>query len=65
MGARLPNTAFFEQDDAVCFPNGGQAMGNDDGRTVFDHRVNGMLDQSFGIRIDGRSGLVQNQDGWV
>ena len=62
MGARFLDMSLFQENDPVCFSYGGKPVGNDNRCSPFDHRVDGMLDQSLGIRINGGCRFVENQD---
>src|SRR5712691_5655464 len=37
-------------------------MGDDEGRTILSEATDSLLDQLLGLRIDGRCGLIEDQD---
>ena len=63
--AALDDFAVFDHQNAVGILDGGQAVGNDDGRAPLDDPVDGGLDARLGERIDGGGGLVQNEQAWI
>lgn len=60
IGAVLLNPALVKYQNPVAVANGRQSMGNDDAGTF--HGVQGIRDLLLGNIIQGRCGLVENQD---
>jgi hypothetical protein len=54
-----------ENDQAIGVTQGGQAVGNGNRRPSAHQVVERLLDFLLGRRIDGRSGLVEDQDARV
>ena len=65
MSAYLADLAFVKYNDLVGFADGRKTMRNDDGAAAGYELVDRLLDELFGLRVDGRGGFVQNQDGRV
>ncbi len=53
MGADFEDFAFFEHEDFVCFLDGGEAVGDDDGGAAFHEFGEGALDGVFAFGVDG------------
>src|SRR5699024_1713503 len=62
VGADGGDAAALHHDDAVGILHAGHALGNDDFGGLGDELPEALADQRVGAGIDGRSGVVQNQD---
>ena len=62
MGAPFGNDAVVQYKNLVCILNGGQAVGDDEGRTAYHELVQRILYHLFAFRIQGRGGLVKDED---
>jgi len=51
--------------DEVGVLDGGEAVGNDKAGAVFHELVESLLDESFGLGVDGGGGFVEEEDGWI
>ena len=65
MGAGLDDAAALHDDNAVGVADGGQAVGDDDHGAVAAQLDQGVLDGPLGLVVEGRGGLVEEQDGRV
>src|SRR5688500_898612 len=61
--ALLTNGAVVEYHDAVQALDGGQTVGDHDSRAAFHEVPQRVLDELLGMAVEGRSSLVQYQDG--
>ncbi len=59
VGSLFDDVAFFENVNAMCVLDGGEAVGDDEGGAVLHEVVEGGLDLAFGFRIDGGGRFVQ------
>src|SRR3990172_5690988 len=62
MRADLGNAAFFDHHDAIGMLDGGEAVGDDQGRAILHQRLQRRLHMALRVGVQRRSGLVQNQD---
>ena len=62
MIAAFYNLAVFQHHDGVGIANGGEAMGDDEGRAAFHQFIHTSSDEFFRMRIDGARGFIQNED---
>jgi hypothetical protein len=62
MGALLHDFALPEYNNVVCFPDGAEAMRNDQSGPVLGYLVQGGLDHLLTTHIDAAGGLVEDQD---
>ncbi len=53
--------ALVQHRDAVAVSDGGQAMGDDDGRAALHQAVHGLLHQALAFGVERAGGLVQNE----
>ena len=65
MGALLLDSAVADDQNAGGVADGGQAVGDDERGTALGQIIKGVLDLGFGDGIQGRGGLVQNQNGRI
>ncbi len=56
------DTAVIHDDDPVGVPDGGEAVGDDDGRALAHDRVQPFLDLHFGEGIDAGCRFVEDED---
>ena len=63
--ALLDDPAVLEHDDLVGVHDGGEAVGDHEARPVLHEHVQGDLYLSLRLGVEGRCGLVQNEDGSV
>src|SRR5262245_16536548 len=61
MAAALGDTPVVEQDDLIGVANGRQAVSDDEGRSTGDEALQRRQQQRFGLGIERRSRLVENQ----
>ena len=59
------DAAFFHDEDAIGIDDGGEAMGDDDGGAVVHELLGGVLDELFGLGIEGGGGLVEDEDAGI
>ncbi len=62
VGTALGDVAAVEHEDGVGLSDGGEAVGNDDHRAAHHQVGQRVLHQHLRLRIEGRSGLVEDQD---
>ena len=62
MGAGCGDAAFLHDEDHVGFLHGRDALGDDDLRGVGDLVMECGADQLVGLGVNGRGGVVENQD---
>src|SRR5690554_6623077 len=62
MGAAFNDPTLVHHQDLVCFLNGGQTVGYDDGSSAFRQFFRSGLDQGFGFGIDRGSSFIQDED---
>ena len=60
--AFLDDALAFQDDDLVGVADGGEPVGNDDGRAARHQPFQRLLDEQFGFGIHRGGGLVQDQD---
>ena len=60
--AAFLDLAVLDDQDAVGFDDGAQAVGDDEGGAVFHHFGHGLLDQLFRFRVQRGGGFVENED---
>ena len=65
MRATLHHLAPVEDEDQVSVPDGGEPVGNSDGSAALLGLLQGLLHHLLALRVQGRGGLVQQQDGRV
>ena len=61
----LCDPVFGDNDDLISSPDGGQPVGDGDGRPVFGEFFQTLLDPAFAFVVKGACRLVQDQDGRV
>ena len=62
VGAPLGDTVFGDDDDLIRVSNGGQTVGDGDGRSVSGQLFKTLLDPAFALIVQSAGGLVKNQD---
>lgn len=62
--AFLAYLASLHDQDAICAGHGVDSVGDGEHGAVPEGCLDGVLDQSVRLRIDGRRGLVQEDDLW-
>ena len=62
VGAALGDAAIGEHQDFVRRHDGGQAVGDDDAGTALHDVVQRVLDGSLGDGVQGRGGLIEDED---
>ncbi len=62
MAAALDDLAGLDHQDRVGMHDGVQAMGDDDGGAVLAEMLDRLLHLLFGLRIQSRGGLVEQDD---
>ena len=65
MGAALCDTVVRHHQDLIRAADGGQAMGDGDGRAVFGQLGQALLDPALALVVERARGFIQNQDGRV
>ena len=60
--AAFGDAAGFEDQDLVGVDDGGQAVGDDQGGAAAGDAVQALLQGLFGAAVQGRGGLVEDQD---
>ena len=65
MGALLDDAALVDDVDAVGVDDGGEAVGDDEHGAVGAELVECILDEAFGLAVEGRGGFVEDEDGGV
>jgi hypothetical protein len=61
MRSLLNDLAILNHIDTVNFPDGGQAVSNDDGRPAFHQAVQGFLDDALALGVEAAGGFVEQQ----
>ena len=61
VGAALYYAALLHDHDAVRVADGGEAVGDDEGRAAVHQGVHAVLHQLLGAGIDGARGLVEDE----
>src|SRR5690348_9368992 len=61
MAAALDDSARFHHKDLICLPNGGEAVGYNEGRAALHQVLEALLDVGLGFRIETGSGFVQDE----
>ena len=62
MPASLGDPAAVEHHDLIRMLDRGQAMGDDEQRSTYGQRGQGVLDESFGLRVREGRRLIEHQD---
>lgn len=62
MCARLNNLALFENRDAIGVLDGGESMGDDDGRSALSGFIEGLLYDALAADVDGACCFVKDED---
>ena len=65
MGAPLEDAALVEDDDLVGPLHGAQAVGDHQGGAAGEEAFEGVLDEAFGLGVEGGGGFVEDEDGRV
>ena len=65
MGAPFYDAPFMEHTDLVCVLDGTQAVGDGYRRTGLHQTFESILYQSLALRVEGRGGFVEDEDGRV
>lgn len=65
VGPDFRDAAFVKDDDAVGTLNGGEAVGDDKGRSSFHQLFKRLLHESLRLTVEGRGGFVEQQDFWI
>ena len=63
VGALLHDAAPVDDQDFVHFPNRAQAVGDDAAGAVLHELIHGALYQLLALRVEGRRGFVEDEDG--
>mmetsp|Transcript_31095 Transcript_31095/g.82843 ORF Transcript_31095/g.82843 Transcript_31095/m.82843 type:complete len:231 (+) Transcript_31095:420-1112(+) len=61
MRTHLTHLALFQNNDAICGPNRGEAVRNDKGRTSLHQSLQGLLHSPLRVRVQCGGGLVQDE----
>lgn len=62
MDTATPRVPYNFKDLHIALSNRVQTMSDGNNRTIFEMSSNSLLNQGIGFRIDGRSGLVQDDN---
>lgn len=62
MGTALDDPALADKVNLVALLNRAQAMCDRDGRSALGSAVEGVLDDTFAVAVQGRGRLVQQED---
>ena len=62
MRSALTNLAAIQHDDVISAPNGGEAMGYQDGGAPFRELDEALEERSLGLGIKGGRWFIKNQD---
>ena len=65
MAALLHDSSVPDYQDQISLADGGQPVGDQEGGPVLQQVFNGVLNQLFGLGVDGGGGLVQDKDSGV
>lgn len=65
VSAGFDDLPLFEDVDAVGILNGGEAVGDDDAGAILHQGVEGLLNEEFGLVVDGGGGFIEEEDGRV
>ncbi len=65
MSARLDDLAAAEDENEVGLPDGGEPVGDGDGGAALLGALQGLLHNLLALCVQGRGGLIQQQDGRV
>src|SRR5581483_10593160 len=65
MGSALYYVAGFDYQELIGPAKGGEAVGDDEGRTASHQMCKTLLDHSLGFGIEARSGFVENEDSGI
>ena len=65
MSARLLDPLCAQHKDTVVILDGGQSMGNGQGRAAMGQLFEALAHQNFALIVEGAGGFVQNEDGRV
>jgi len=57
--------ALVQDQDDIGPADRGETMGDDEGGPAAEEPAQGLLDQAFAFRVQGRGGLVQDQDAGI
>src|SRR5579871_4192849 len=62
VGAALDDASAFDDEDLVGAADGGEAMGNDEGRAAAHEIGQALLDEGFGFGIEAGGGFVEDEN---
>ena len=62
MSSLLDNLSVLDNNDTIHLADRGQAVRDDDRRPAFHQFIKGVLNQRFGMGIETRCRLIQDQD---
>lgn len=65
MAAGFQNALVADIEDAVAALDGGQALSHDEAGAALQQRFDALLQKALRLGVDGRSGLVQNENARV
>ena len=65
VGAALNDATLVQHADLVGIANGGEAMGHSHRCACLHQTLQGILHQAFALSIEGRCGLIEDEDGRV
>ena len=61
VGSHLGDAVLVDDDDPVCFPEGGKPVGDGKGGPPFDQATQRLLDLVLGLGVQAAGGFVQDQ----
>src|SRR3569832_1825491 len=62
MGSALEDLTLFKDEDPIGFHDGGEAVGDHKGGPPFDQPCERLLIQRFGLSIERRGGLIEDEN---
>ena len=61
VGALLDDAPVFHHQDQISVPDGGQAVGDDEGSALGAQGIHSLLDEHLGAGIHGRGRFIQDE----
>ena len=65
MGSLLDEPTLIEDQDTIGSLNGGEPVGDDEGRATGHEALERFLYQPFRFRIERRCGLIEEEHAWI
>ena len=65
MAPLFNNLTIFDDDNAIGIANGRESVRDNECRSVFENLFDGILNAFFGLGIDRRSRLIENEESGV